>query len=454
MNVHSTKHTNTFVTFSKQQPAIDLYNQLKPNNNDIKIFSKEINSHGTRSYSVVDCRHFYRKYKQMSTKDLCWYEVILLSETAKLYLDVEFDKTVNKNINGNTLLNILCAYIRKYIYKTLSIQICKKNIIDLDSTTASKYSRHLIIIFPDNIFENNTQAGIFVKNMMHYISQTADKSLKQMLNLKDKYGKPHKFVDPSVYSKNRCFRLIGSSKYKYIQIFQPIPLKWTAPIESSTLSFDAEYQLFIDTLITGELSNLKKQIIKLPMNKIHPNMLHLKQYNSRTHQISINTNNKQMQTAYKCVHKYITKIANSWHPNNIDVNRETLTMILKPKYKSNGYIANTIVKTNRYGAAINIYYTVNDNRFCLNIGREHKQNRIKFRVDCTEKKMYQCCFDIDCKNGFGSQISLDLPDKLFDFVFNASDFEKQMIASVDAVEEHIFEQQMIAFADTIELKHK
>jgi DNA-directed primase/polymerase protein len=68
--------------------------------------------------------------------------------------------------------------------------------IDLDSTTSSKFSRHLI--FPHLVFANNAVVGEFAK--------ACEERLPSLCKLV-------KFVDLSVYSRNRCFRVIGSSKF-------------------------------------------------------------------------------------------------------------------------------------------------------------------------------------------------------------------------------------------------
>ena len=43
-----------------------------------------------------------------------------------------------------------------------------------------------------------------------------------------------------------------------------------------------------------------------------------------------------------------------------------------------------------------LYISISGNRFCLNIGREHKRNEIFFVVNEAKNVYYQRCFDRNC----------------------------------------------------------
>ena len=45
-------------------------------------------------------------------------------------------------------------------------------------------------------------------------------------------------------------------------------------------------------------------------------------------------------------------------------------------------------------------YTVAKNRFCENIGRQHKSNGIIIEADLTRGYLSQMCFDPDCRGEF------------------------------------------------------
>ena len=59
-----------------------------------------------------------------------------------------------------------------YLSETLSrrywaeLSFAKDDVIELDSETAGKFSRHLIIRLPGHAFENNAAAGSFINRIM------------------------------------------------------------------------------------------------------------------------------------------------------------------------------------------------------------------------------------------------------------------------------------------------
>lgn len=44
-----------------------------------------------------------------------------------------------------------------------------------------------------------------------------------------------------------------------------------------------------------------------------------------------------------------------------------------------------------------ICYQIEKNRYCHNIGRQHKSNRIMLEVNLCQKFLFQSCWDNDCK---------------------------------------------------------
>ncbi len=79
-----------------------------------------------------------------------------------------------------------------------------------------------------------------------------------------------------------------------------------------------------------------------------------------------------------------------------------------------GYIGNIVTKyphDTDSNTPNTIIYNINNNRYCFNIKRPHKSNRINFIVDVNKHQLYQTCFDTDCKHGI--RPSMTLPHHLF-----------------------------------------
>ena len=97
-----------------------------------------------------------------------------------------------------------------------------EHIVDLTSSTPTKFSHHLIIDHPDLIFANNYHVGRYVDSLCCKLKQTGDMAViltHQVLSTTSAQDKTcnnsvkGSFVDEGVYSKNRNFRLYLSSKF-------------------------------------------------------------------------------------------------------------------------------------------------------------------------------------------------------------------------------------------------
>ncbi len=78
------------------------------------------------------------------------------------------------------------------------------HVYELDSSSETKFSRHLIVRIDGHAFYNNIAVG-------HFVSQVLAESGTSLL-VKDKHGRDVYFVDTAVYTKNRHFRLAYSCK--------------------------------------------------------------------------------------------------------------------------------------------------------------------------------------------------------------------------------------------------
>lgn len=125
-----------------------------------------------------------------------------------------------------------------------NITINRSRVVDLDSSTSKKFSRHLIVHLPNGqLFSNAQCAGIFAKQLVGRLAdalstgslvtsrptlskylfvnsqapiardpKTID-SFNIALGSTDTYRQKSCFVDLGVYTRNRLFRLMGSSKF-------------------------------------------------------------------------------------------------------------------------------------------------------------------------------------------------------------------------------------------------
>jgi len=117
------------------------------------------------------------------------------------------------------------------------------NIYELDSSSPSKFSRHLIMRLPGYAFYNNVAIGDF-------LVQVLDSCGKQLLIEKEDCNgkrKPDYFVDTAVYTKNRHFRLVYSCKGGKNAVLMPTNRYALATTEGHRPS---PAEIFLKTIVT------------------------------------------------------------------------------------------------------------------------------------------------------------------------------------------------------------
>ncbi|URE06808.1 coiled-coil domain-containing protein 111 [Musa troglodytarum] len=243
-----------WTTFPRQEEAISF---LKAHA-QFKLFSYQDHLNGQRRFLVSTYSEFWRRYRCMDPKLRHHYEVIkeviinltvfdeknktdmhdtnilfcsssdtwshrISSRSAEkkmglpchLYFDLEFDKTVNADKNVDDMVDILMSVTFNILFEKYAIKANDGWIIELDSSTTKKFSRHVIIRMPKIAFKDNLHVGAFVSEVCSHITSQrgSDPQLDKLYARKDSSSSDFQlFLDSAVYSRNRCFRLVFSSK--------------------------------------------------------------------------------------------------------------------------------------------------------------------------------------------------------------------------------------------------
>ena len=208
--------------FSKQAAALD-HAASTP---QAQVWSLELDQgNGSRSYIVATREAFWLRYRAMRPPTpRHYYEVIRADQPSHLYFDLEFCRIANPESDGEQMVRTLCEEVRTALEahygKTRPIRI-----IDLESSTPRKFSRHIIVRMDGAAFSNNREVGCFVHALLSsLVERRANEPLIAALFVTPpRAGAPRKasaaaqvcFIDASVYTRNRCFRIctpLGSSK--------------------------------------------------------------------------------------------------------------------------------------------------------------------------------------------------------------------------------------------------
>uniref|UniRef100_A0A3B3BL92 DNA-directed primase/polymerase protein n=1 Tax=Oryzias melastigma TaxID=30732 RepID=A0A3B3BL92_ORYME len=390
---------------------------------------KEKASLGQRIFLVTSYSELWHYYKTYPQSLMHCYEVIPEGAVCKLYFDLEFHKPSNRGADGKSMVLLLIKYVCYKLMDIYGIECSEKNVLNLDSSTEDKFSRHLIFILHNAAFKDNIHVGKFVSAILQPAlnkfksdvgsgvksttksSETCVASVSQVserktadeeggadspqikrrklvdrdlgfLLIKNKDGKDGLFVDLGVYTKNRNFRLYKSSKVGKNAAFTvaednkftPQPEKGVSP----------EQSIFLASLVCN-LSFTGQKILTWSVPE------------SSDAKISTSTS----QQGSDPVPGPFSGCSVSPYP---EVDKYVLNVVKKEAIQGN------IRRWNYFAAEQLLIYDIAKYRWCENVGRFHKSNNIMIVVDLKEEVWYQKCHDPDCRNFRSS--SYPLPQEI------------------------------------------
>ena len=151
------------------------------------MIAEDISRHGHKRYGC--CPH-----SEVDSFIGPYNELIRTHSVCRLYFDLDGGP---ENLPGDGIVQGIIAQVCTRVYNTYNNRVDPATVIVLCSSNTVKFSKHLI--FPTVLFQNN---WYHMRNFAATIN--------------------HPLLDPSVYSRNRCFRMAGCHKYGEVsRVFQP-----------------------------------------------------------------------------------------------------------------------------------------------------------------------------------------------------------------------------------------
>ncbi|XP_007177925.2 DNA-directed primase/polymerase protein isoform X1 [Balaenoptera acutorostrata] len=408
--------------FHRQTQA---FNFVKSCKEDVHVFALECKvGDGQRIYLVTTYAQLWFYYKSRRTLLHC-YEVIPENAVCKLYFDLEFNRLANPGADGKKMVALLIEHVCKALQQFYRVSCSAEDVLNLDSSTSEKFSRHLIFQLHDVAFKDNTHVGNFVRKILepafhliasedddmtpettgHEFSHFSETPIKQgisfskkstdedigeswttnseklerlgsakqsspdlsFLIVKNNIGEKHLFVDLGVYTRNRNFRLYKSSKIgKYVPLEVAEDNKFY-PIQSKNISIENQY--FLSALV----SNVRfSDTLRILTCDISQNKQKRVEYFNHT-STSVETIEGFQCSPYPEIDQFVLLLVNK-----------------------NG-IKGGIRRWNYFFLEELLVYDICKYRWCENIGRAHKSNNIMILVDLKNEVWYQKCHDPICK---------------------------------------------------------
>lgn len=352
----------------------------------LTVFSYESEAFGTggkRSFLVADAKNFFGVFKNRPLQKRTAYEVIAVHCRSKLYFDLEFENEYNKTSDGVAMTQVLINIVKFYIKKCFGVTCSENEIINLNSSSETKFSKHLIFNFKSIVFKDNHHAGNFVRMLFIEIEKIVNdfqpevnvsSSDLETLFIYDKDGTKKSFCDMSVYSRNRNFRIYKATKYGKNR---PLELAQESCIKSTN-----DTEIFLDSLITYIPENCKTISYGNDRDS-HESVLFLSS--------GLSTVGNAFSGACS-----LQGFVNTSPYEELD------------KFISEQVVPGYIKQWKYYQQSQTMAYCIEKFRYCHNVGREHKSNGILLIVSINKKVWYQKCLDPDCL-GFKSA-EWSLPD--------------------------------------------
>ena len=478
----STYNSTTDGIDERQQQLSPLWS-LEP-----RIFATEKGS-GKRKYIVGEfgrIADWYWRKTEPSSRHL--YELIREGSPCRLYFDLEFSRAHNPSVPEVQLLRELEEELVTELhlhYGKLLPRLRSSQIVNLNSSNEKKFSRHWIVHLLDGdddsiggvvgqptdskihpkkrqevLFKDAPAVGRFVKRMVGRLADdmAAEKEAfakkrpalakHLFVNTKDE-TKQACFIDLGVYTRNRLFRCVGSSKKGKVTTLEPVFRETgTHDIREATDQKQPSERNDDDDENDGMYNNNTGdgERIYFPLSIPQKNETESSTSNVSSMDTFI-TGNDWEPHAQALADSLVVPLKNSHLPSNssnnpsrileveegshgfggsiahfTDSSRKTTTQSRYPPATSMARQASPLPSLDQYvteylatrggtrgsirawsieygqrnDTPVSFTYHMQKNRFCEMVGRSHKSNNVFWTIDLNSWTCIQGCHDPDC----------------------------------------------------------
>lgn len=377
-----------YTQWNTQQEAFEFADREDPEGDYVRIFSQEVESKSNnqgqplRKFLATSYVELWRRYKDVPTKFRHFYEIIREGSPCHAYFDLEYSVLDNPSRDGEKTVEAFLHLLRKVLFANLDIRLDDRWIIELDSSSALKFSRHIIVRLPGSAFLDNSHVGTFAAAIVEEASRNrAASRFSEMMFVKNKHGQESTFIDMGVYSRNRAFRLFRSSKAGKSEALMP-----TARMMRAWENSFPDEKIFMHSLV-GNV-DLNARLLTL--------------------EVLAEGSRDGSTGGARTVFSYAKGVAGGRQGRGRDVARASNVQHGASPYPDLERFVLEVCRQNAgdgRNASIRSWASLGDSvlifnlagyRYCGNVGREHKSNGVFIVVDTSDRMWYQKCYDPDC----------------------------------------------------------
>ncbi|NXQ29395.1 PRIPO protein, partial [Alaudala cheleensis] len=404
--------------FSRQAEA---FNYVKTCKEDVHVFALEKNTQsGQRFYLVTSYKELWFYYtKGYKTSLMHCYEVIPEKDACKLYFDLEFYKPANPDADGKSMVMKLIELVSQKLKELYDVNCSSKDVLNLDSSTDEKFSRHLIFLPQKTAFKDNTHIGNFVRTIL----QPAIRLMESRAAVVPAEEAGHVF---------QCSAGAGlDGSLTNLRAAEDDSKNWPA-IAQETKDMERPHQeenVDFSFLIVNDKEGNKQLFVDLGKYKFYTKNRNFRMYKSskagKNVILKIAEDNKFIPHCEKDV-----SLEEAYFLSSLICNIGPLTVCVcgltdpmeghhgSPYPEIDNFVRSLVNKDGLQGGIRQwsyfppkelLIYDISGYRWCENIGRAHKSNNIMILVDLKNEVWYQKCHDPVCREqNFKSQ-SFPLP---------------------------------------------
>ncbi|PRW44999.1 DNA-directed primase polymerase isoform X1 isoform A [Chlorella sorokiniana] len=364
-------------------PAFDRADSL-----GLDVFSVEYGLEGKRRFIVASRAHFWQRYSGMVQRH--YYEIIRAGAPCHLYFDLEFGREDNPGVDGAAAVYALLSLLRDALRDRFSLDMQDDWVLELDSSTPTKFSRHLIVRILGAAFASNAHVGTLVLQLCAAARERRDQDERCARLIVRKGEEEALFVDPAVYSRNRAFRLYLSSKSGKQTI-----LRNTGRFGGAGLT---QRETFFATLITDVPAGARLlRCFEGETSDEAAVAAGRRALSSRAGSLSSGGGGSSIGSAPRA-----GSGLRAGMPGAIGA---SVSYGPCPYPELEQFVCSVCCEGGVQGRVRSwvqledvMLFSMRDNRWCGNVGRQHKSNGIYIVVDLREGSWHQKCYDPECRH--------------------------------------------------------
>lgn len=269
-------------------------------------------------------------------------------------------------MDGGAAVDALLSLLEELLAERFGMQYHPSWVLELDSSSATKFSRHLVLRLSGAALASNAHAGALVRELCRRAAAArATDPRAAALFVRDKDGGETMFIDTAVYTRNRAFRLFLSSKAGKNEVLQCTGRFWGAAAATQRDTFFAS--LILDVPSGSRL-----------LHCFEPDE---EERSAAGATAGLARRHRAAQVChgpspYPGIEAFITSVCTQ---GGVQGRVRSWTLL------------------DGCGGGV-VLFNIAGNRYCGNVGRQHCSNGTFYLVDLQHGWWCQRCYDPDCRD--------------------------------------------------------